>query len=523
MLLVTLATIGFTIYLYVVIPKGFFPQQDTGGLVGAIQADQGISFQSMQQILRQFVTVVGADPAVQNVVGFVGGNAGPINTGRLFVALRPLAERQISADQVIARLRGKLTRVPGARLFMQVSQDLRMGGRQSGAQYQFTLQGNTIPELNAWAPRVLDKIRQLPVITDVNTDQQDRGLETSLSLDRSTASRLGISTATIDDTLYDAFGQRQVSTMYTPLNQYHVVLEVEPRFWQNPDGLQYIDVRSANRNLNLVPLSAFTHYAPAATALAVNHQGQSPAVTISFNLAPGAALGDAVTAIAQATRDIGLPGSIRGSFQGIAQAFQDSLTSQPLLITAALAAVYIVLGMLYESYIHPLTILSTLPSAGVGALLALVCFHTELSLIALIGIILLIGIVKKNAIMMIDFALEAERHARKSPVEAILQACLLRFRPIMMTTMAALLGGMPLALGTGTDAELRRPLGITIVGGLIFSQLLTLYTTPVVYLYLDRLQRWCTQLRQARQRRARQGVGRPEHRGSGRIKNVWLP
>jgi hydrophobe/amphiphile efflux-1 (HAE1) family protein len=506
MLLVTLATIGLTVYLYVVIPKGFFPQQDTGGLVGAIQADQSSSFQEMQQILRQFVTVVGADPAVQNVVGFVGGNAGPVNTGRMFVALKPLEERQISADQVLARLRGQLTRVPGARLFMQVSQDLRMGGRQSGAQYQFTLQGDNIKELNEWAPRVLDKIRQLPVVTDVNTDQQDRGLETSLVLDRSTASRLGISTAMIDDTLYDAFGQRQVSTMYTPLNQYQVVLEVEPRFWQNPDGLQYIYARSANSNLPLVPLSAFTHYAPSTTALAVNHQGQFPAVTISFNLAPGAALGDAVIAIEQATRAIGLPTTMRGSFQGIAQAFQDSLASQPLLITAALAAVYIVLGILYESYIHPVTILSTLPSAGVGALLALLCVKTELSLIAIIGIILLIGIVKKNAIMMIDFALEAERHEHKSPVEAISQACLLRFRPIIMTTMAALLGGLPLALGMGTGAELRRPLGITIVGGLLFSQMLTLYTTPVVYLYLDRVQHWCTQLRQGRKRRALQGA-----------------
>jgi multidrug efflux pump len=507
MLLATLATIGLTVYLYAVIPKGFFPQQDTGGLVGTIQADQSSSFQSMQQILHQFVTAVGADPAVQNVVGFVGGNSGPVNTGRMFAELKPLAERQISADQIMARLRGKLARVPGARLFMQVNQDLRMGGRPSGAQYQFTLQGDSIKELNEWAPRVLDKIRQLPGLTDVNTDQQDRGLETSLVLDRSTASRLGISTAMLDDTLYDAFGQRQVSTMYTSLNQYHVVLEVEPLFWQNPDGLQYIYARSANSDLNLVPLSAFTHYAPSTTALTVNHQGQFPAVTISFNLTPGVALGDAVTAIEQATREMGLPTTIRGSFQGIAQAFQDSLASQPLLITAALVAVYIVLGILYESYIHPLTILSTLPSAGVGALLALCCFKTELSLIAIIGIILLIGIVKKNAIMMIDFALEAERTEHKSPVDAIFQACLLRFRPITMTTMAALLGGLPLALGTGTGAELRRPLGITIVGGLLFSQMLTLYTTPVVYLYLDRLQIWCTQLRQGRKRREAWSTG----------------
>jgi multidrug efflux pump len=433
----------------------------------------------------------------------------------MFVELKPLAERQISSDQVMARLRGTLARVPGARLFMQVNQDLRMGGRSSGAQYQFTLQGDNIKELNEWAPRVLDKIRQLPILTDVNTDQQDRGLETSLVLDRSTASRLGISTAMLDDTLYDAFGQRQVSTMYTPLNQYHVVLEVAPLFWQNPDGLQYIYARSANSHLNLVPLSAFTHNAPSTTALAVNHQGQFPAVTLSFNLAPGVALGDAVTAIEQATREMGLPTTMRGSFQGIAQAFQDSLASQPLLIAAALAAVYIVLGILYESYIHPVTILSTIPSAGVGALLALLLFKTELSLIAIIGIILLIGIVKKNAIMMIDFALEAERTAHKSPVDAIFQACLLRFRPITMTTMAALLGGLPLALGTGTGAELRRPLGITIVGGLIFSQMLTLYTTPVVYLYLDRLQLWCTRLRQGRQRRALRGAQRQERLGSG--------
>jgi multidrug efflux pump subunit AcrB len=346
----------------------------------------------------------------------------------------------------------------------------------------------------------MDKMRTLPILTDVNADQQDRGLETALVLDRATASRLGISAALLDDTLYDAFGQRQVSTIYTLLNQYHVALEVEPIFWQRADGLKYIYARSTNSQLPLVPLSVFTHYAPSTTALAVNHQGQFPAVTISFNLAPDVALGDAVAAIGQATHDIGLPTSVRGSFQGIAQAFQDSLATQPLLITAALAAVYIVLGILYESYMHPLTILSTIPSAGVGALLALLYCKTELSLMAIIGIILLIGIVKKNAIMMIDFALDAERTAHKSPVEAIFQACLLRFRPITMTTMAALLGGLPLALGTGTGAELRRPLGITIVGGLLVSQMLTLYTTPVVYLYLDRLQRWCTWLRQKRRR-----------------------
>jgi multidrug efflux pump subunit AcrB len=519
MLLVTLATIYVTVRIYIDIPKGFFPQQDTGALSGTIQADQSSSFQAMRELLQQFVTLVGEDPAVENVVGSTGGTTGSaVNTGRMFVQLKPLEERQISADQVMARLRGKLARVPGARLFMQANQDLRVGGRQSGAQYQFTLQGDNVRELNEWAPRVLSKMRSLTIgpaeqqrqlLTDVNTDQQDRGLEASLVIDRTTASRLGINTAALDDTLYDAFGQRQVSTMYKQLNQYHVVLEVNANFWQNPDGLKHIYVRSANRTL--VPLSAFTHYAPSNTPLAVNHQGLFPAVTISFNLAPGTALGDAVTAIERTTRELGLPATIRGSFQGTAQAFQDSLASQPMLIAAALVAVYIVLGVLYESYIHPITILSTLPSAGVGALLALLLCGTDLSIIAIIGIILLIGIVKKNAIMMIDFALEAERTQGKSPEAAIFQACLLRFRPIIMTTMAALLGGLPLALGTGTGAELRRPLGITIVGGLIFSQMLTLYTTPVVYLYLDRLQLWCTRLHRGRK------VGIPEEVYHGHV------
>jgi multidrug efflux pump len=514
MLLVTLATIYVTVRLYIDIPKGFFPQQDTGQLFGQIQADQSSSFQAVRQILQQFVTLVGEDPAVDNVLGFTGGSyGGSVNTARMFVALKPLEERQISADQVMARLRGKLARVPGARLFMQAFQDLRVGGRLSGAQYQFTLQGDNVRELNEWAPRVFNKMRSLPILTDVNSDQQDRGLEASLVIDRATASRLGISTAAIDDTLYDAFGQRQVSTMYKQLNQYHVVLEVGSDFWQNPDGLKHIYVQSANRNL--VPLSAFTHYAPSNTPLTVNHQGLFPAITISFNLTPGTALGDAVTAVERATREIGLPAAIRGSFQGTAQAFQDSLQSQPVLIAAALVAVYIVLGILYESYIHPITILSTLPSAGVGALLALLLCGTELSFIAIIGIVLLIGIVKKNAIMMIDFALEAERSEGKSPEAAIFQACLLRFRPIIMTTMAALLGGLPLALGTGTGAELRRPLGITIVGGLIFSQLLTLYTTPVVYLYLDRFQLWCTRLRRSRKREAMLEELRQRHLESG--------
>jgi multidrug efflux pump len=514
-MLVTLATIGVTVYLYGYIPKGFFPQQDTGSLIGTIQADQSSSFQAMRQRLQQFVALVGEDPAVQNVVGFTGGFAGTANNARMFVALKPLAERQVSAQQVIARIRGKAARVPGARLLMQAVQDLRMGGRSSGAQYQFTLQGDNIKELNEWAPRVVQKMRTLPVLADVNSDQQDRGLEATLVIDRSTASRLGITPAMIDSTLYSAFGQRQVSTMYKQLNQYYVVMTVEPSFWQNPESLKHIYVRSANREL--VPLSAFTHYEPSTTSLAVNHQGLFPAITISFNLAPDVALGDAVTAVEQATRAMGLPTAIRGSFQGMAQAFQDSLANQPLLIAAALVAVYIILGVLYESYIHPITILSTLPSAGLGALLALLLYNIDLNFMAIIGIILLIGIVKKNAIMMIDFALEAERNEGKSPMEAIFQACLLRFRPIMMTTMAALFGALPLALGSSTGSELRRPLGIAIVGGLIVSQMLTLYTTPVVYLYLDRLQIWCTRRHRGhtrgalpealRQRPLRPGVG----------------
>jgi multidrug efflux pump len=513
MLLVTLATIGVTVRLYLAIPKGFFPQQDTGQIFGQIQADQSSSFQATRQVLQQFVTLVGEDPAVDHVLGFTGGGyGGSVNTARMFVALKPLAERQIAVDQVIARLRGTLARVPGARLFMQAFQELRVGGRLSGAQYQFTLQGDDVRELNAWAPRVLSTMRALPLLTDVNSDQQDRGLEARLVIDRATAARLGISTAAIDETLYDAFGQRQVSTMYTQLNQYHVVLEVGSNFWQHPDGLQHIYVPSATRTL--VPLSVFTHYAPSNTPLTVNHQGLFPAVTLAFNLAPGVALGDAVTAVERATREMGLPAAIRGSFQGTAQAFQDSLASQPVLIAAALVAVYIVLGILYESYIHPLTILSTLPSAGVGALLALRLCGADLSIMGMIGIILLIGIVKKNAIMLIDFALDAERTERKSPEAAIFQACVLRFRPIIMTTMAVLLSGLPLALGTGTGAELRRPLGITIVGGLLFSQLLTLYTTPVVYLYLDRVQLWCPRRRRGRPRGLPEEVDQ-EHRGRG--------
>jgi multidrug efflux pump len=497
-LVVAVLTIAVNAYLFVVVPKGFFPQQDTGRLTGAIQAAQDISFQAMQDKLTAVIGIIADDPAVDNVIGFTGGGGGggaTVNTARMFVALKPLQERRLGADQVIARLRRKLAAVPGAPTFLQAVQDVRVGGRASNAQYQFTLRGEDVTELNAWAPRIAERLRALPYLVDFSSDQQDQGRQSTVVIDRPTASRLGVTPQLIDATLYDAFGQRQVSTMYTPLNQYHVVIEAAPPFGQRPDTLKDIYVRPPGATP--VPLSAFARYEPTATALAVSHQGQFPSVTLSFNLAPGAALGDAVDAIETTTRQLGLPASIQGSFQGTAQAFQASLANEPVLIAAALLAVYIVLGVLYESYIHPLTILSTLPSAGVGAILALLLFRTELSVIALIGIILLIGIVKKNAIMMIDFALEAERAEGKRPEEAITQACLLRFRPIMMTTMAALLGALPLALGTGVGSELRRPLGIAIVGGLIVSQMLTLYTTPVVYLYLDRLQRWLQRRRAA--------------------------
>ena len=488
-LFVTLGTIGVNIYLFVVVPKGFFPQQDTGRISGNIQAEQDISFPAMRQKMNEFVTTVMADPAVSNVVAFTGGG-NTTNTGRMFVSLKPQHDRNVTADQVITRLRSKLAHVPGATLFLQAVQDLRIGGRASNAQFQYTLQsaGGELGDLNAAAPRMLAKLRALPQLRDVSTDQQNRGLQAKLVIDRDVASRLGILPQGIDDSLYDAFGQRQVSTIFTQLNQYRVVMEVDPAFQQNPDALTGIYVKTPSGPP--VPLSTLAHFTPTLTPLQVAHQGQFPAVTLSFNLAPGVALGDAVNAVRAAEREVGLPPTIRASFQGTLQAFQASLASQPYLILAALAAVYIVLGVLYESYIHPLTILSTLPSAGVGAILALMLFGTDLSVIAMIGIVLLIGIVKKNAIMMIDFALDAERTGGKSPAEAIYEACLLRFRPIMMTTMAALLGGLPLALGLGTGAELRRPLGITIVGGLVLSQLLTLYTTPVVYLYLDRLRAW---------------------------------
>jgi multidrug efflux pump len=487
-LMVTLSTIGFTIYLYVIVPKGFFPQQDTGRLTGNLLADQDTSFQAMSFLMKRFTDAVLDDPAVAGLTVSTGGQSGATNAARMFITLKPLEERKMTADEVIGRLRRKLSGLSGATLYMSAYQELRIGGRVSSTQYQYTLRGDNLDDLKTWGPKLRDAMRKLPALVDVNSDQQNGGLQSALSIDRVAAARLGITVQQIDDTLYDAFGQRMVSTMYKPLNQYHVVMEVEPSFWQNPDALKHVYVKGLNGAE--VPLSALYRYTSATTPISVNHSGQFPSVTISFNLAAGFSLGDAVEQVNQLASELGLPESIQGNFQGTAQAFQDSLSNQPWLILAALVAVYIVLGMLYESFIHPLTILSTLPSAGVGALLALLACGTELNVMGLIGILLLIGIVKKNAIMMIDFALEAERDHGKLPEAAIYEACLLRFRPITMTTMAALLGALPLALGTGNGAELRRPLGIAIVGGLIFSQLLTLYTTPVVYLYMDRLQNW---------------------------------
>jgi multidrug efflux pump len=537
--------LALNFYLYDIIPKGFFPQQDTGRIIGSIQADQSISFQLMQQKLTQFVTIIKNDPAVETAVGFTGG--GQTNSGFMFISLYPPDKRGISVDGVIARLRREMAVVPGATLFLQAVQDIRVGGRASNAQYQYTLQSPTLEELNEWTPKIAAALQKEPNLADVNSDQQNKGLETNLVIDRDTAARLGITVSQIDNTLYDAFGQRQASTIYVARNQYHVVMEVAPRYWQNPETLKDIYIstsgasvggsqatnavagtvvatgssastNSANaqaaRNLatnsigatgkgvastgsavatsqeTMIPLSAVAHFTQGATPLAVNHQGLLVANTISFNLPPNVSLSTAVATIESVMNRLGVPATVRGTFQGTAKAFQDSLSNQPYLILAALVTIYIVLGVLYESYVHPLTILSTLPSAGVGALLALMAFRTEFSIMALIGVILLIGIVKKNAIMMIDFALEAERKRGLSSYDAIREACLLRFRPIMMTTMAAMLGALPLAIGMGEGGELRQPLGIAIVGGLILSQVLTLYSTPVIYLYMDRFSAW---------------------------------
>jgi len=548
MMTILAVVVGLNFYLYSVIPKGFFPQQDTGRIIGSIQADQSISFQLMQQKLAQFVNIIKNDPAVDTAVGFTGG--GQTNSGFMFVSLKPLGERNISADGVIARLRREMAVIPGATLFLQSVQDIRAGGRASNAQYQFTLQGPTFEELNEWTPKLAAALQGDPNLTDVNSDQQNKGIEASLVIDRDSASRLGITVSQIDNTLYDAFGQRQVSTIYVARNQYHVIMEVAPQYWQNPETLKDVWVSTsgaavggsqatnavagttalgkaaadtantqAARNLatnsigatgkgvsstgsavstkqeTMIPLSAVAQFARGATPLAVNHQGLLVANTISFNLPPNGSLSAAITSIEAAMNRIGMPATIRGSFQGTAKIFQDSLANQPFLILAALVTIYIVLGVLYESYVHPLTILSTLPSAGVGALLALMMFNTEFSIMALIGVILLIGIVKKNAIMMIDFALDAERNRGLSSLDAIHEACMLRFRPIMMTTMAAMLGALPLAIGMGDGGELRQPLGIAIVGGLILSQVLTLYSTPVIYLYMDRFRFWSRRLR----------------------------
>jgi multidrug efflux pump len=550
MMLILAAVLGLNFYLYGIIPKGFFPQQDTGRIVGSIQADQSVSFQLMQQKLAQFVTILKKDPAVETAVGFTGG--GQTNSGFMFVSLYPLDERKVSVDAVIARLRREMAVVPGATLFLQAVQDIRVGGRASNAQYQYTLQGASLEELQEWSPKITAALQREPTLADVNSDQQNKGLEADVTINRDAAAQLGITVSQIDNTLYDAFGQRQVSTIYVARNQYHVIMEVAPRYWQNPETLKDVYVSTAGgsvggsqatnavagtvvsttssaaataanaqaaRNLannsigqtgkgpastgaavstkqeTMIPLSTVAGFTEGATPLAVNHQGLLVANTISFNLSPNVSLSTAVATIEATMNRLGVPATIRGTFQGTAKAFQDSLNNQPFLILAALVTIYIVLGVLYESYIHPLTILSTLPSAGVGALMALMAFKTEFSIMALIGVILLIGIVKKNAIMMIDFALEAERKRGLSPLDAIREACLLRFRPIMMTTMAAMLGAMPLAFGLGEGGELRQPLGISIVGGLILSQALTLYSTPVIYLYLDRFRLWSQRLR----------------------------
>ncbi|MGN6149535.1 MAG: efflux RND transporter permease subunit, partial [Rhizomicrobium sp.] len=557
---ILLVTVCLNVYLFIATPKGFFPQQDTGRMMGGIRGDQSISFQAMEKKFREFMSVVGKDPAVESVVGFTGGGSGrgATNSGFMFVALKPVSDRNATSDEVIARLRTKLSGISGARLFLSVPQDIRAGGRQSNSQYQYTIQADTLDELNEWVPKITEALQNVPELEDVDSDRQDNGLEVQLKIDRQTAARLGVSLTQIDNTLYDAFGQRQVSTIYNALNQYHVVMEVAPEFWQSPETLKDIYVSTAgapasgtqstgavagttvissataesaaqiasdsvrNQQLNaltnsarggasagssvstsqetMVPLAAFSSFGPGTTPLSINHQGPFVATTFSFNLPEGESLGAATDAIYRTMAALHAPISVHGEFAGTAKVFQSSIASEPLLVLAAIVAVYIVLGILYESYIHPITILSTLPSAGVGALLAIRIFGAflpalgQFTLISLIGVILLIGIVKKNAIMMIDFALEAQRTGGMNAHDAIYQACMLRFRPIMMTTFAAMLGALPLALITGDGAELRQPLGISIVGGLLVSQLLTLYTTPVVYLYLDRFRERCRAL-----------------------------
>jgi multidrug efflux pump len=491
MMILLFITVGLNIYLFIVIPKGFFPQQDVGRLSGSIQADQSISFQSMRDKLSDFIAIVKQDPAVENVVGFTGG--GRSNSGQMFISLKPLSERKISADEVIKRLRGKLAREPGARLLLQAQQDVRIGGRQSQAQYQYTIQADDLDELRRWVPKIYEAMKQLPMLADVNTDQQDNGMQTSITYDRDTIARLGITTSQINQVLNDAYGQRQVSTIYNPLNQYHVVMEVAPEYAQGPEALDSTYVVTADGRQ--IPFSAFSSYGPTSTPLSVNHHGQFAAATISFNLPTGVSLSTASEAINEVIAKLGVPESVHGSFQGTARAFQQSFNSMGWTLLAAIVTIYIILGILYESYIHPLTILSTLFPAGVGALLALKMFNTDFTIVAGIGILLLIGIVKKNAIMMIDFAIVEEREHKANPADAIFKACILRFRPIMMTTMAAILGALPLALGSGDGAELRQPLGISIVGGLIVSQMLTLYTTPIVYLYMDNFRIWCLRQR----------------------------
>ena len=575
-MIVLAITVVLNVYLYTIIPKGFFPQQDTGTLTGNLRADQSISFQAMAQKLRSVMSIVQADPAVKDVVGFTGGGGGggggATNTANIFLGLKPLSERKDNSDRVIARLRGKLANITGVRLYLQAVQDIRAGGRQSNSQYQYTILSDDLAELNLWTPRITEALKTVPQLQDVNSDRQDNGLDIALNIDRDTAARLGVNLSEIDNTLYDAFGQRQVSTIYNDMNQYHVVMEVDPSFWQSPETLKEVWVStsggsvggaqstaaapsafgpaatrsvvsnasssstvsqapaSAAQNLALnqltnsgrggastgasiatsvetsVPLAAFSTYGPKTTPLAINHQGPFVATTFSFNLPVGESLGTGIAAIQRTMQSIHVPISVHGSFSGTAKVFQQSLANEPWLILAAIVAVYVVLGILYESYVHPITILSTLPSAGVGAVIALLLFGTEFSLIALIGVILLIGIVKKNAIMMIDVALDTQRQRNVDARTAIYDACLLRFRPIMMTTLAALLGAVPLAVTTGSGAELRQPLGISIVGGLIFSQMLTLYTTPVVYIYLDRFRLW---LRSLASRRKGVGIGEP--------------